>query len=137
MSRLLTPLLWLSALCPLLSAAAKPQSDGTSRSPNIILVLTDDQRWDAMGFMGHPFLETPHMDRLAREGAHFENAFVTTSLCSPSRASILTGLYAHNHRVVDNYNPLPENLVFFSAVPAGRRIRDRVCRQMAHGRRNR
>ncbi|MDP6904949.1 MAG: sulfatase [Verrucomicrobiota bacterium] len=80
---------------------------------NIIFILTDDHRFDAMGFMGHPFLETPHMDALAKGGSHFTNAFVTTSLCSPSRASILTGLYAHNHGVVDNYNPLPKGLVFF------------------------
>ncbi len=83
---------------------------------NIIVVLTDDQRHDAMGFLGHPFLETPNMDRLARDGAHFPNAFVTTSLCSPSRASILTGLYAHNHNVVDNYNPLPDNLIYFPST---------------------
>ena len=81
--------------------------------PNILLILCDDHRYDAMGFMGHPFIETPHMDRLAREGTHFENAFVTTSLCSPSRASILTGLYAHNHGVIDNYNPVREDLTFF------------------------
>ncbi|KPK38170.1 MAG: acetylglucosamine-6-sulfatase [Phycisphaerae bacterium SG8_4] len=81
--------------------------------PNVILVLTDDHRFDAMGFVGHPFLETPHMDRMAREGVHLANAFVTTSLCSPSRASILTGQYAHNHGVVDNYNPVPESLRFF------------------------
>jgi arylsulfatase A-like enzyme len=55
-----------------------------------------------MSCMGHPFLETPNMDRLAREGALFENAFVTTSLCSPSRASFLTGLYANTHGVQNN-----------------------------------
>lgn len=81
--------------------------------PNIVVVLTDDHRFDAMGFLGHPFLKTPHMDRLAREGAYFKNAYVTTSLCSPSRASILTGLYAHNHRVVDNYHPVDRSLKFF------------------------
>lgn len=80
---------------------------------NIILILIDDHRYDAMGYMGHPFLDTPNLDRLAKDGVHFENAFVTTSLCSPSRASILTGLYAHNHRVVDNYNPVNKDLVFF------------------------
>jgi len=81
--------------------------------PNIILILTDDHRFDAMGFMGHPFLETPNMDRMAREGVHLANASVTTSLCSPSRASILTGMYAHNHGVIDNYNPVPASLEFF------------------------
>ena len=67
-----------------------------------------------MGFMGKvPWLKTPNMDRMAAEGAHLKNAFVTTSLCSPSRASILTGLYSHTHKVVDNSAPLPEGLVFF------------------------
>ncbi len=84
-----------------------------SARPNILVILTDDHRFDAMGFLGHPFLETPNLDRLAAEGVHFKNAYVTTSLCSPSRASILTGLYAHNHRVVDNYNPVDQSLTFF------------------------
>lgn len=80
---------------------------------NIIFILTDDHRYDALGLMGHPFLRTPRLDALARGGAHMENAFVTTALCSPSRASMLTGLYAHRHRVVDNNNPVPADLVFF------------------------
>ncbi len=83
--------------------------------PNIILILSDDHRYDLMGF--HPespdWLETPALDRLAAEGAHLPNAFVTTSLCSPSRASILTGQYMHHHRVVDNQRPVPPNTVFF------------------------
>ncbi len=80
---------------------------------NIIFILCDDHRADAMGCAGHPWIETPHMDRMARDGAYFPKAMVTTSLCSPSRASILTGQYAHNHRVIDNYNPVDEDLVFF------------------------
>ncbi len=81
---------------------------------NVIFILSDDHRYDFMGFMGKPkFLETPNMDRMAREGAHFENAFVTTSLCSPSRASILTGLFSHKHGIVDNQAPMPEGLTFF------------------------
>ena len=83
------------------------------RPRDIIFILADDHRHDAMGFLGHPWLETPGFDRLAKGGAHFPKAMVTTSLCSPSRASILTGLYAHNHRVVDNYNPVSPTLVFF------------------------
>ncbi len=81
--------------------------------PNIVLILVDDLRHDTLGFIGHPFLETPAIDRLAREGVHFSRSVVTTSLCSPSRASILTGLYAHNHGVVDNYNPVDPQLTFF------------------------
>lgn len=81
---------------------------------NILFVLTDDHRYDALGFMKtQSFGETPTLDRLAREGVHFRNAFVTTALCSPSRASILTGLYAHQHRVVDNNHPIPPGLVFY------------------------
>jgi arylsulfatase A-like enzyme len=67
-----------------------------------VFVLVDDMRWDEMGVAGHPVLETPHMDRLAREGMRFENTFATTPLCSPSRASFLTGQYAHTNGIVDN-----------------------------------
>ena len=81
---------------------------------NIIYILLDDQRFDAMGFLkGQSFLETPNMDSIARNGVYLPNAFVTTALCSPSRASILTGQYAHRHRVVDNDSPLPKGLTFF------------------------
>src|SRR5690606_5282449 len=57
--------------------------------------------------------KTPYMDKMAKEGAYLKNAFVTTSLCSPSRASILTGLYAHKHKVVDNLNPVSSEIVFY------------------------
>lgn len=88
------------------------QAQGKRR--NVIFILSDDHRYDAMGFLkGQPFLETPNMDRLASEGAHFKNAFVTTALCSPSRASILTGSYAHKHKVVDNNTAIPRGTVFF------------------------
>ena len=66
------------------------------------MVVVDDMRWDEMRTSGHPFIETPNMDRLAREGARFVNAFSTTPLCSPSRASLLTGQYAHTNGIVDN-----------------------------------
>ncbi|MGE0101284.1 MAG: sulfatase [Blastocatellales bacterium] len=81
---------------------------------NVIFVLADDHRYDAMSFLqGQAFLETPQMDAMARNGVYLKNAFVTTALCSPSRASILTGLYAHQHKVVDNNNPVSPDLVFF------------------------
>lgn len=83
-------------------ATAKAVAAAAKR-PNIIFILTDDQRWDAMSCMGHPFLKTPNMDRIRTEGVLFRNAFVTTSLCAPSRASFLTGAYAHNHGVIGNW----------------------------------
>jgi N-acetylglucosamine-6-sulfatase len=73
--------------------------------PNILFILSDNFRWDCMGFMNHPFIKTPGLDRLAGQGIVFENAFNTTSLCSPSRASILTGTYAHTHGVLNNHTP--------------------------------
>jgi len=78
-----------------------------AKRPNIVFVLTDDQRWDAMHCTGHAFAVTPNMDRLAREGAICRNAFVTTALCSPSRASFLTGKYVHTHGVTDNRTLFP------------------------------
>lgn len=91
---------------------ATPKRDGV-KPRNVVFILTDDHRFDAMGFTGHPFLETPNLDSLAAEGAHIKNAFVTTSLCSPSRASILTGLYTHKHRVIDNNRAVPPGTLFF------------------------
>ena len=86
----------------------------TSTPRNVIFILTDDHRYDAMGFLkGQKFLETPHLDSLARDGVHCKNALVTTALCSPSRASILTGKYAHQHKIVDNNTPIPPGTRFF------------------------
>lgn len=88
-------------------------SIGFSKRPNVVFILTDDQRSDALGCMGHPHLKTPHIDRLAEEGLLFKNHFCTTSLCSPSRASILGGLYAHSHGVVNNFTDYPRDLPTF------------------------
>ena len=85
-------------------------SSGTPR--NVIYILTDDQRFDELGFM-NPVIDTPHMDQLAKQGVHFKNAFVTTALCSPSRASILTGQYMHSHGVVDNNKPAKDGTIYF------------------------
>src|SRR5512147_776514 len=91
-------LLASAALAP---ALAQTQSARDAR-PNIVFVITDDLRFDGLGCTGHPFAKTPHIDRIAREGAVFTNFFATLPLCSPSRASFLTGLYAHKHRIVNN-----------------------------------
>jgi N-acetylglucosamine-6-sulfatase len=73
-----------------------------SRKPNLLVILIDDLRFDEFGAGGHPYLATPHIDRIAHEGALFERAFHTTPICSPNRASILTGQYASRHGIIDN-----------------------------------
>jgi N-acetylglucosamine-6-sulfatase len=85
----------------------------SAQQPNIVFILVDDLRYDTFGFMDHPFVETPHIDRLANNGAVFSSAFVTTSLCSPARASFLTGQYMHHHGVVDNQTEIPQGTVTF------------------------
>lgn len=100
----------VSALCTALALAScggdgarTGDAAGTDqRPPNVVVVLVDDLRWDDLGIEGHPFVETPAIDEVAREGARFRNAFATTPLCSPSRAAILTGQYAHSNGIVDN-----------------------------------
>lgn len=90
----------LAITCVVLASASALAAE--PERPNIVFVITDDQRWDQLGCNGHPVLQTPHIDRLAREGANFSNFFVCTPLCSPSRASFLTGLYPHTHQVINN-----------------------------------
>ena len=72
------------------------------RKPNFLIVLIDDLRFDELGICGHPYMKTPHIDRIGNEGAMFTSAFHTTPLCSPNRASILTGQYASRHGIIDN-----------------------------------
>ena len=79
-----------------------PEKIQGAKPRNVVFILTDDHRYDAMSFVGHPFAKTPYMDAMAKSGAHLKNAFVTISLCSPSCASILTGLYTFRHRVINN-----------------------------------
>ncbi|RJT05441.1 sulfatase [Halococcus sp. IIIV-5B] len=92
-------------------------STDTSQPRNIVFVLSDDHRYDFMDFVDEPgtpeFLETPNMDRMANRGAHLPNTTVSTSLCAPSRASILTGQYAHEHGVIDNQHPRSDHDPFF------------------------
>ncbi|MBN2309893.1 MAG: sulfatase-like hydrolase/transferase, partial [Candidatus Hydrogenedentes bacterium] len=81
-----------------------PSAAGPRR--NVIFILIDDQRYDALGML-NPFFDTPALDALAGNGILFDRAFVATSLCSPSRASILSGQYAHTHGVLNNSTLLP------------------------------
>ena len=94
---LLSLLLVLGPIPPTLSSNAV-----SDIRPNIVFILIDDLRWDELGYAGHPFIKTPNIDRIARDGAIFRNAFVTTPLCSPSRAGFLTGQYAHTNGITDN-----------------------------------
>ncbi|MCC5939223.1 MAG: sulfatase [Lunatimonas sp.] len=80
-----------------IQACEAPKEEIPVSKPNIIFILTDDQRWDALGYAGNEIIHTPHMDQLAREGLYFENAFVTTAICAASRASLFTGLYERTH----------------------------------------
>ncbi|NML08089.1 sulfatase [Sphingomonas sp. G-3-2-10] len=95
-------------------AQTPPARQQEKQQPNIIFVLVDDLRFDMMGFL-NPQLKTPNIDFLARNGTYFRNAVVTSSLCSPSRATILTGQTARNHGVIDNNNSSEKGLVFFPA----------------------
>ncbi len=81
-----------------------------ARRPNVLFILTDDQRWDCIGLAPGSRVRTPNIDRIGREGVYFRNAFCTTSLCSPSRASILSGLYAHAHGVSNNFTEYPTDM---------------------------
>jgi len=98
------------------SAVAPGLRAAQARRRNIVFILTDDHRYNLMGCAGHPWIQTPHLDRMAKGGVLFENAFVTSSLCSPSRASILTGLYPHAHRIQDNFTELNPKLMTFPQV---------------------
>ena len=97
------------------AALAAPSLRAQPARRNMVFVLADDHRFDMVGALGHPWLKglTPNLDRMVTRGVNFRNAFVTTSLCSPSRASILTSLYMHQHGVSDNFSPVNPKLVTF------------------------
>jgi uncharacterized sulfatase len=88
--------------------------------PNVVLIIADDVGWSDYSFMGHAHIQTPAIDRLAAEGLTFRRGYVPSSLCSPSLASILTGLYAHQHRVTSNDPRLPKQTLRDAGEPVGR-----------------
>lgn len=97
----------LSLLTVLVNWVQTPPPVGQVR-PNIVLLIADDMRWDMMGCAGNSIIKTPHLDAMARTGIRFTNAFVTTSICAASRASILTGLYERTHRYTFGTKPISE-----------------------------
>jgi uncharacterized sulfatase len=94
--------LFLSIFCASNLWAAAP--------PNVVMILSDDQAWGDYGFMGHPAIQTPHLDKLAKESLTFRRGYVPSSLCCPSLASIITGQYPSRHRVVSNDPPIPPGM---------------------------
>lgn len=101
-----------------------PAMPAAERKPNFLFIYTDDQRWDALGVVQReqgeaarfPWFKTPNMDRIAAEGVRFRNAFVTLSLCSPSRTTFLTGRYNHHNGVINNYTPFPPDSVTHASL---------------------
>jgi arylsulfatase A-like enzyme len=98
-----------ATIVAMLLMSPSAQADKPTR-PNVLFILCDDLRPDAVGCLGSKHVKTPHIDAVAADGVRFTNSFCTTSLCSPSRASILTGLYAHAHGVRNNFTELPADL---------------------------
>mgnify|MGYP003387315215 FL=1 len=90
-----------SAAASTSSGQAKPQLDGTSRSPNVVFFLVDDLGWSDVGCFGSSFYETPNIDRLAMQGVRFTDAYAACHVCSPTRASILTGKYPATLNLTD------------------------------------
>jgi N-acetylglucosamine-6-sulfatase len=100
--KLLSKLLSVSVLVIIAAPALGADAPAAAKRPNFVFVLIDDLRYDAMSCAGHPFVKTPNIDRLATGGLRFTNAFVTISLCAPSRACFLTGAYSHVNGVRTN-----------------------------------
>ena len=102
----------------LTALGSAPLAAAQTNQPNTLFILIDDLRYDALGCLGHPWLKTPNIDRIAKEGVIFRNAFVTTPLCSPSRASFMSGRWAQSHGIKGNgnYAELSHQLVSFSML---------------------
>lgn len=118
--------------CLGLTATAAAAADASLAGPNLLLIVSDDHAWSDYGFMGHPHIRTPHLDRLARQSLLFPRGYVTSSLCCPSLASIITGRYPHQHRVTSNDPPLPADVPRAQAyqMPAFREGREQMNRHL-------
>ncbi len=81
-----------------------------AQKPNIVMIISDDQAWTDYGFMGHPHIATPNLDRLSKEGLTFTRGYVPSSLCCPSLATMITGLYPHQSKITSNDPPKPAGM---------------------------
>lgn len=104
---LLTLAAFLLAPCAL--AQDTPAEESARRPPNVVMIISDDQRWTDFGFMGHPEIRTPHLDALAERSVLFRRGYVPSSLCRPSLATMITGLYPHEHGLTGNDPPKGED----------------------------
>jgi arylsulfatase A-like enzyme len=100
----------------LLRAAPAAAALGAARRPNILFIMVDEMRWDAMSGAGHGIVRTPNLDRLARQGMRFDNAYTVAPVCSPARASAFTGRYAHVHGVTRNAIPAHDGEIFMPSI---------------------
>ncbi|MGV3724455.1 MAG: sulfatase [Actinomycetota bacterium] len=103
----------LGLACAAVFGASSPSAAGVpsqAKQPNIVMIISDDHAWTDYGFMGHPQIRTPRLDRLASQSLTFTRGYVPSSLCCPSLASIISGLYAHQHKVTSNDPPRPANV---------------------------
>lgn len=101
---------------PLIISCSNFSSDQEAQenAPNIVLIISDDQSWTDYSFMGHEHISTPNIDKLAREGLTFTHGYATAPLCSPSLASIITGLYPHQHGILGNDPPFETKVKRYS-----------------------
>ncbi|MBA3313257.1 MAG: sulfatase [Planctomycetota bacterium] len=97
--------LLLVALSVLAGTTSRTAHAAESDQPNVVMIISDDQAWTDYGFMGHPTIKTPHLDKLSSESATFINGYVPTSLCRPSLATLISGQYPHQHRITGNDPP--------------------------------
>ena len=107
--KILTSSLFFIMILPIRIYGSPPDTP-----PNIIFILTDDQRWNALGHAGNEIIQTPQMDQLAREGTWFSHAIVTTPICSASRASLFTGVYERRHRYTFQTGPISDRFMLYS-----------------------
>ena len=113
---------FMFALCALLASVSLAYADNKT-APNIVLIISDDQSYSDYGFMGHPEIETPNLDKLARESAVFKRGYVPTALCRPALMTLVTGLYSHQNKTTGN-DPAPTRQNTGHSEKAGKDARE-------------
>lgn len=119
----------LVAICLLIVGNSSGRADDR---PNVVMIISDDHAWTDYGFMGHNVVQTPNIDRLAKSSLTFRRGYVTSSLCCPSLASIITGMYPHQHKITSNDPPIPAGMTNaeFNRSPLFQEGRERMNKHM-------